>query len=118
MTENNSKIPDAKQREAALDPARSFIVQAPAGSGKTELLIQRYLNLLGTVTVPEEIIARLKGAGKGNAAKEGIKIAVETIQEMKEVEGVAGVHIMAIEWEEKVAGIAKDAGLLPRPEVS
>jgi ATP-dependent helicase/nuclease subunit A len=50
-------IADAKEREQALDPTRSFIVQAPAGSGKTELLIQRYLKLLGTVSVPEEIIA-------------------------------------------------------------
>ena len=50
-------IADAKERAAALDPTRSFIVQAPAGSGKTELLIQRYLKLLGTVAVPEEIVA-------------------------------------------------------------
>ncbi len=57
MTINQNKIADAAEREQALDPARSFIVQAPAGSGKTELLIQRYLKLLGTVAVPEEIIA-------------------------------------------------------------
>jgi len=57
MTKNKIKIADAAQRAAALDPTRSFIVQAPAGSGKTELLIQRYLKLLGTVAVPEEIIA-------------------------------------------------------------
>jgi ATP-dependent exoDNAse (exonuclease V) beta subunit len=50
-------IPDLAQRESALDPARSFIVQAPAGSGKTELLIQRYLALLGRVERPEEIAA-------------------------------------------------------------
>lgn len=48
---------DAQERQAALDPGRSFIVQAPAGSGKTELLVQRYLRLLGTVDEPEEIVA-------------------------------------------------------------
>jgi len=53
----NHVPPDLEQRRAALNPAQSFIVQAPAGSGKTELLIRRYLVLLGTVDHPEEIIA-------------------------------------------------------------
>jgi ATP-dependent helicase/nuclease subunit A len=48
---------DWKAREAALDPGRSFIVQAPAGSGKTELLVKRYVRLLGVVAKPEEILA-------------------------------------------------------------
>jgi ATP-dependent exoDNAse (exonuclease V) beta subunit len=48
---------DQKERLAALDVTRSFIVQAPAGSGKTELLVQRYLKLLETVEKPEEIVA-------------------------------------------------------------
>ncbi len=67
--------------------------------------------------VPEELIKRLKGVGKEKAAEEGIKIACEQIEELKELKGVAGIHLMAIEWEHKVPEIAERAGLLPRPEV-
>src|SRR5687768_8589431 len=49
--------PDFNERRRALDPTQSFIVQAPAGSGKTGLLIQRYLKLLTWVDEPEEIVA-------------------------------------------------------------
>jgi ATP-dependent helicase/nuclease subunit A len=54
---NAKPIADQAAREAALDPRRSFIVQAPAGSGKTELLVRRYLALLPKVSKPEEIVA-------------------------------------------------------------
>jgi methylenetetrahydrofolate reductase (NADPH) len=53
---------------------------------------------------------------KEKQAEEGIKICVETIQKLKEIPGVRGIHIMAIEWEQKVAEITKAAGLLPRPQ--
>ncbi|HUU00045.1 MAG TPA: methylenetetrahydrofolate reductase [Myxococcota bacterium] len=71
--------------------------------------------------VPEPLIKRLKsakGTGKGKVADEGIKIACEQIQEFKEMKGVAGVHLMAIEWEHKVPQIVEQAGMLPRPQVA
>ncbi len=67
--------------------------------------------------VPESLIKRLRGAGKGKVAEEGIKFALEQIEEFKEIEGVAGVHLMAIEWEHKIPEIAERAGVLPRPKV-
>ena len=58
MTESRAQaIADQSEREQALRPDKSFIVQAPAGSGKTGLLIQRYLRLLSLADAPEEIIA-------------------------------------------------------------
>jgi methylenetetrahydrofolate reductase (NADPH) len=67
--------------------------------------------------VPPELIKRIQDAGKGKMAEEGIKFAIEQIEEFKEMEGVAGVHLMAIEWEHKVPEIAERAGVLPRPKV-
>jgi methylenetetrahydrofolate reductase (NADPH) len=74
-------------------------------------------NLVPGMDVPDEVIERLKGVAKEKQAAEGITICIESIQRLKEMEGVRGVHIMAIEWEEKVREIAKGAGLLPRPKV-
>ncbi|MFH1075565.1 MAG: methylenetetrahydrofolate reductase [Pseudomonadota bacterium] len=70
--------------------------------------------------VPDEIINRLKGAkdAKKDVAEEGINIAVDIIRQVKEIKGIAGVHIMAIEWESAVPEIVKRAGLLPRPMIS
>ncbi len=78
----------------------------------------RYMaNNVPGMDVPDELLQRMKGTPKESQAEEGIKIAVETIQRLREMKGIAGVHIMAIEWEEKVGEIAERAGLLPRPVV-
>jgi len=95
----------------------------------------RYMkNNVPGILVPDEIINRMTAAGKPWAGipkteltkedklarskawrEEGIKICIDLIQQVREIEGVAGVHIMAIEWEEAVRPIAEGAGLLPRP---
>ncbi|MFW6049459.1 MAG: methylenetetrahydrofolate reductase [Candidatus Bipolaricaulota bacterium] len=63
------------------------------------------------IDVPDAIVDRLSGVPKESRAQEGIKIAVETIQKVKEMDGVNGVHIMAIEWEEAVSEIVDRAEL-------
>jgi len=66
--------------------------------------------------VPDSIIERLQGVPKDQVSKEGIKLCVDIINQVRQIEGVAGIHIMAIEWEEAVPEILEAAGLLPRPK--
>jgi len=70
-------------------------------------------NSVSGIVVPDPVIERMKKASDPKA--EGIRIALETIDALRKVEGVHGVHLMAIEWEEKVPEILEKAGLLPRP---
>lgn len=74
-------------------------------------------NRVPGMDVPDEIIKRMSGVPKEKQAQEGIDICVETIQRLKEVEGVKGFHVMAIEWEQKVPEIVERSGLYPRPQV-
>lgn len=68
---------DGEQRSLATDPGSSFIVQAPAGSGKTEILTQRYLRLLSTVTAPEQIVALTFTRKAASEMRERIVIALQ-----------------------------------------
>ncbi len=67
------------------------------------------------IFVPDEVVARMKGAEKPKA--EGRRIALEQIEALRNIKGVHGVHIMAIMWEELVPKLVEQAGLLPRPAV-
>ncbi len=65
--------------------------------------------------IPDNVIKRMESAPKERASEKGINLCLETIAELRETEGVHGIHLMAIEWEEKVGEIVEAAGLLPRP---
>ena len=89
----------------------------------------RYMeSAVAGVSVPRELMERMgaareaagddKAQARKNQEEEGVRIAVELIEEAREVEGVRGVHIQAIEWEQKVPEIVERAGLMPRPVVS
>ena len=90
----------------------------------------RYMNSsVAGVSVPEELIKRFPRTKKDASKEEkreanrksaelGKQIAVELIQQVREIEGVHGVHIQAIEWEDAVPEIVKSAGLLPRPDLT
>ena len=79
----------------------------------------RYMkNRVPGMDVPDDVVKRMADTPKEKQPEEGIKICIEAIQGLKEVPGVKGFHIMAIEWEEKVAGIVEAAGLYPRPVVN
>ncbi len=77
----------------------------------------RYMqNNVPGLDVPEDIVARLKGVPRDQVRNEGIKQCADIIQEVRDIPGIAGVHVMAVEWEEAVPQILELAGLLPRPK--
>jgi methylenetetrahydrofolate reductase (NADPH) len=90
------------------------------------LIMLKYMDSsVAGVSVPDSLKERMarakesagedKKEARRNQEKEGVKIAVELIQQVREIPGVKGVHIQAIEWEKRVPEIVDKAGLLPRP---
>ncbi len=67
------------------------------------------------MSIPDELITRMESAE--DAKEEGIKICLEMIEKIKDIEGVSGIHLMPIGWESITPVILERAGLLPRPQV-
>ena len=65
--------------------------------------------------IPDELIRRMYSAQ--DPKEEGIKICLEMIERIKNIEGVSGIHLMPIGWESITPVILERAGLLPRPQV-
>ena len=82
---------------------------------KSARMAKYMISKVSGISIPDSIIKRMEGTPKEKAAEEGIRICLETIQMLREIKGVHGIHIMAIEWEEKVPEIVQAAGLYPRP---
>lgn len=111
-------------------------ILAGVGPLKSPAMAKYMRDSVPGILVPQSLIDRLEAAGEPWAGKNkddltkeekkarseawkqaGIQICIELIQQLMKIEGVAGVHIMAIEWEEAVQPIVEGAGLFPRPAV-
>jgi methylenetetrahydrofolate reductase (NADPH) len=125
---NVPKFAEYMKRAGDLGLLDDVYVLAGVGPIKSSGAARYMASKVPGMDVPDEIVKRMSGAIKGipkeqkrerRAAwqEEGINICVEIIQQVREIPGVAGVHIMAIEWEEAVPTIVEKAGLLPRPVV-
>jgi len=73
-----------------------------------------FMTNVAGVTIPEEILERMKNAKDQKA--EGIEICLEIIKKIRKIKGVRGLHIMAVMWEDIVSLIVKESGLYPRPK--
>ncbi len=123
---NVPRFKEFMKRVVDLGVHEKVYILAGVGPLKTAGAAKYMRDQVPGMDVPNEIVERMEAAGKGIEDKkaraaavreEGIKVCVELIQQMREIPGVAGVHIMAIEWEEAVPIITEKAGLLPRPVV-
>ena len=117
-------------RREVSDSAVTFATAILVGVGplKGPMMAKYMRDFVPGITMPDHVIERIEAAGahippeeKPERQKawraEGLKMCIELIQELSEIEGVSGAHVMAIEWEEAVHGIVDGAGLLPRPVV-
>jgi methylenetetrahydrofolate reductase (NADPH) len=116
---------------------KEAFILAGVGPLKSPGMAKYMKNNVPGILVPDEVIDRMTEAGKEWKGKkaadlkpeekkarskawqtEGIQVCIDLIKDIKKIDGVAGVHIMAIEWEEAVKPIVEGAGLYPRPEVN
>lgn len=125
------------EKVRALGIHKETYILAGVGPLKSPGMAKYMVESVPGILIPEEMIKRMTKAGAPWAGKskdeltkedkkerskawqqEGIQICIELIQQLKQIEGVAGVHIMAIEWEEAVKPLVEGAGLYPRPVIA
>ena len=123
---NVPKFAEFMKRAGDLGLLDKVYILAGVGPIKSAAAARYMATKVPGMDVPEQYLQRMTDAIKGISQEDkkarrvaweeaGIKICVEIIQQVREIPGVAGVHIMSIEWEEAVPTIVEKAGLLPRP---
>ncbi|MBW1635498.1 MAG: methylenetetrahydrofolate reductase [Deltaproteobacteria bacterium] len=113
MEKFKTYIEDAK-KEGLLDKVKILAGVTPLKSAGMAKFMRR---MVAGMDIPDEVVKRIGDEPKEKQAAKGIEMCIEQIQELKEMEGIAGIHVMAIEWEEKLEEIIGGAGLLPRPVI-
>ncbi|HEY3111329.1 MAG TPA: methylenetetrahydrofolate reductase [Chloroflexota bacterium] len=99
----------AAVRDLGLD--RRCFVLAGVGPIKSLRALEHMRHAVPGVHVPDEVVERLGGVPEDRVAAEGLALCVEVIQRLREIPGLAGVHVMAVGWEEAVPEILERAGL-------
>ena len=103
----------ARVRDMGLDKKAYILIGV--GPLRSERAAEYMRTKVPGVHIPDAVVERLRKTPKQQKREEGKRICVEIIQQIREIEGVAGIHVMAYRQEETVAELVEEAKLLPRP---
>ncbi len=109
-----NKFMEDSKKEGLHEKAKILAGVTPLKSAGMAKFMNKFV---AGIDIPDKFIKRIADEPKEKQAAKGIEMCIEQIHELKEMEGISGVHVMAIEWEEKLNEIVGGAGLLPRPVV-
>jgi len=118
MIFNVARFKEFMARVCDLGLDKHLFVLAGVGPVKSPGMARHMRDQLAGCEVPDAVVKRMEKTPKDKWRSEGIEICVEIIEQIKDIPGVAGVHIMSIEWEEAVLEIVARAKLLPRPDAA
>jgi methylenetetrahydrofolate reductase (NADPH) len=114
---NVERFREFMKRVVDLGLHEKVYIMAGVGPIRSIKVAEYMANQVAGMDVPDKIVKRLQGLSKEDQAKAGIDICCEVANEARQIEGVRGLHIMAVSWHEAVPQVAQNLGLYPRPTV-
>ncbi len=118
MIFNVQRFKEFMKKVVDLGIHEQLYILAGVGPLKSPGMARYMRDSVAGMEVSPEFVERMEKTPKEKWKDEGINVCVDIINQMREIPGIAGVHIMSIEWEEAVPTIVERAGLLPRPKAS